>query len=310
MSDNNISYEETHKQQIDSGVRHVGVAQEPQNIVRTQRNIAQPDDEYLVRIKPHVEVVFGAVLNSVNEVVEQHKTYVPGQYAAFDQSQQLGEQVSLHRPISVAANGAARAPLTSLYEALAALELQTYLVLGNANQQQERVAKLVATLHKQLQNSFGGDDFEELGQDYAIARSDYFSTSVTQYESVDEETVNTIHLVVRINIHASSLTSTSEDPGEAIKVFDTQYRQVIKSFASASDIPTQIAVAFDVSNFNVRPNLLVLFSALCTEPGAEASAVNADEHPDANVMVSVALKNPNAIAKAAPKAGKPKPKKR
>lgn len=308
---NDISYNEAHQQQLKSSERQLGTAAEPANVTRGKENIpVKVAGEFPVRIVPRVEVVFGAVLNTVNEVIEQHKTLTP--LIGHDNGvvEEEDNSVSLYSPLSRKNNGAALQPLESLYEFLAALELEQYLIVCEDSVLQQRIQGLIDTLHSQLQDTFGGSAFEQHGHDFSVARSDYFSTSVTQY-TVEEKTVNNIHLVIRVYIHAASLTNTPDDPVEAINTgFGAPYRQVIKNFATATKIKTQIAVAFDVSNFTVRPNLLTLFTALCAEPGAQADAVNKDDHIDANVIVSVALTNPNAKVKAAPKKGVVSPAKR
>lgn len=301
---NDISYNEAHEQQLKSSERQLGIATEPENVTRNKENIpVKVAGEFPVRIVPRVEVVFGAVLNTVNEVIEQHRTLTP--LIGHDNGvvEEEDNSVSLYSPLSRKYNGAALQPLESLYEFLAALELEQYLIVCEDSVLQQRIQGLIDTLHSQLQDTFGGPAFEQHGLDFSVARSDYFSTSVTQY-TVEEKTVNNIHLVIRVYIHAASLTNTPDDPVEAINsAFGAPYRQVIKNFATATKIKTQIAVAFDVSNFTVRPNLLTLFTALCAEPGAQADAVNKDDHIDANVIVSVALTNPNAKVKTAPKKG-------
>jgi hypothetical protein len=308
---NDISYQEQHKQQLQSSERQLGTAAEPENVTRGKANIpVETAGEFPVRIVPRVEVVFGAVLNTVNEVVEAHKTFTP--VIAYDAGtfEEGEDEISLYRPLTRKVNGVAIQPLTSLYEFLQGLELEQYLIVCEDAVLQQRTQGLIDTLHAQLQDAFGGVAFEQHGVDFSIARGDYFSTSVTQYTAEKSKTVNIIHLVIRVHIHAASLTNTSADPAEAMTTFDLGYRQVIKNFAAATKIQTQIAVAFDVSNFTVRPNLLSLFSALCAEPGAEADAVNKDDHIDANVIVSVALTNPNAKLRTAPKkkVGQVKPK--
>lgn len=308
-----ISYQEAHKQQLQSSERQLGTAAEPANVTRGKANIpVETTGEFPVRIVPRVEVVFGAVLNTVNDVVEAHKSFTP--LVAYDAGtfEEGEEEISLYRPLSRKNNGAAVQPLTALYEFLAGLELEQYLIVCEESVLQQRVQGLIDTLHAQLQDSFGGVAFEQNGLDFSIARRDYFATSVTQYTADQSKTVNIIHLVIRVHIHAASLTGTSSDPAEAISAFDASYRQVIKNFASATKISTQVAVAFDVSNFTVRPNLLSLFSALVAEPGAEADAVNPDDHIDANVIVTVALTNPNAKLRTAPKkkVGQVTPKKK
>lgn len=310
MTDNNISYEAAHKQQLQSSERQLGTAQEPENVIRTKANIpTKIANEFPVRIVPCVEVVFGAVLNTVNEVVEQHKTLTPVIAYGNGVVEEGSEEISLFRPLSRKQNGAALEPLTALYEYLSGLELEQYLIVCEDSVLQERVAGLIDSLHAQLQDSFGGPAYEQNGLEFSVARGDYFSTSVARYTAAESKTVNTIQLVIRVHIHAASLTNTPTDPVEAISAFDASYRQVIKNFATATKIKTQVAVAFDVSNFTVRPNLLSLFTALCAETGAEADAVNPDDHIDANVIVSVALTNPNA-KRTVPKTVKPPAKRK
>uniref|UniRef100_A0AB39CE23 Uncharacterized protein n=1 Tax=Pseudomonas phage HRDY3 TaxID=3236930 RepID=A0AB39CE23_9VIRU len=303
-----ISYDEAAKQRLQSTERSVGVAQEPANVTRGKANIPQEDNEFFVRIVPKVEIVLGAVLNTVNDVVSEHKTITPvvqGENGVFEAG---GEPLSMFRPLSRQKNGCARQPLTDVYEYLQSLQLENYLIVADGPAIEARTQKLINSINKQLQESFGGPDYEQLGLEFSIARSDYFAASVTDFHAMESETVNTIQLVVRVNIHAASLTETATDPAEAITEFDAGYRQVVRNFATASSLKTSLAVAFDVSNFNVRPNLLSLFSALCAESGAEASAVTEADHiHDANVMVRVSLKNPNAKAPVKP-AAKPKPK--
>jgi hypothetical protein len=296
-----ISYQDKQKQQLQSSERQLGTAAEPENVTRNKANIpAETTGEFPVRIVPRVEVVFGAVLNTVNEVVEAHKSFTPVIAYEAGNFEEADNEISLYRPLTRKFNGAAIQPLESLYEFLQGLELEQYLIVCEDAVLQQRITGLIDTLHVQLQDAFGGVAFEQQGLDFSIARGDYFSTSVTQYTAEKSKTVNIIHLVIRVHIHAASLTSQTSDPAELLNTFELGYRQVIKNFASATKIQTQIAVAFDVSNFTVRPNLLVLFSALCAEPGAEADAVNKDDHIDANVIVSVGLTNPNAKTRTAP----------
>lgn len=296
-----ISYQDKQKQQLQSSERQLGTAAEPENVTRNKANIpAETTGEFPVRIVPRVEVVFGAVLNTVNEVVEAHKSFTPVIAYEAGNFEEADNEISLYRPLTRKFNGAAIQPLESLYEFLQGLELEQYLIVCEDAVLQQRITGLIDTLHVQLQDAFGGVAFEQQGLDFSIARGDYFSTSVTQYTAEKSKTVNIIHLVIRVHIHAASLTNQTSDPAELLNTFELGYRQVIKNFASATKIQTQIAVAFDVSNFTVRPNLLALFSALCAEPGAEADAVNKDDHIDANVIVSVGLTNPNAKTRTAP----------
>jgi len=297
---NDISQSEAHKQQMESTERHVGVAQEPEILSRPMRGMTPlaPSD-FPVRIVPKVEIVLGATLNTVNDVVEHYKTLTPLIYGDNGEATAAGEPISLFRPLSTKNNGAAVQPLQSLYTYLEELAMDRYLIVADEAGLQQRIDHLIECLSEQLQKSFGGQAYEEQGLEFSIARRDYFAASVTDYRARDGETVNTIQLIVRVDIHAASLTSTSSDPAEAISAFDTSYRKVIKNMATATKIKTSVAVAFDVSNFTVRPNLLTLFNVLCTEEGATAKAVNKqDKSRTANVMVSVALTNPNA--KAAP----------
>lgn len=289
-----ISYAEGHKQQLESTERHVGVAQEPENLTRPKAEAIGPD-EFPVRVVPRVEIVLGAVLNTVNDVVEQHKVLTPIIYNEAGQAEPAGQPVSLFRPLSRPNNGAAIEPLEQLYTFLQEMAVDRYLIVADEVTMQARVAHLVNCIDAQLKASFGGNAYEQQGLEFSIARSDYFAASVADYRTRETDTVNTIQLVIRVNIHAASLTSAPTEPAEAIKHFDLSYRQVVKNFATATGIKTTLATAFDVSNFTVRPNLLVLFGILCNEPGASAKAVNTQDHiHDANVMVSVALKNPNA----------------
>jgi len=305
---NSISYEETHKQKLQSTERSVGVAQEPENITRGKSNIPVDDGEFFVRVVPRIEVVLGAVLNTVNDVVCEHKTLTPMVYRDDGTAEAGGEPVSLYRPLNRTKNGAAVEPLTAVYEYLQNLKLENFLIVADDAAIKARTDKLIAAINKQLQESFGGPDYEQMGLEFSIARGDYFAASVSEYRTKESETVNTIQLVVRVNIHAASLTEVASDAAEAIRLFDLGYRQPLRNYATASKIKTSIAVAFDVSNFNVRPNLLSLFSALCVEDGAAANPVNQDDHiHDANVMVTVGLTNPNAEAAPA-KSGKLKPK--
>lgn len=305
---NNISYDETHKQKLQSTARVVGIAQEPENVTRGKVNIPVSDGEFFVRIVPRVEVVLGAVLNTVNEVVCEHKSLTPIIQREDGVTEIGGEPINLYRPLNRKQGGAAIEPLTAIYEYLMALGLEQYLIVADDAAIKARTETLINNINKQLQDSFGGPDYEQAGMEFSVARSDYFAASVSEFHVKESETVNTIQLVVRVNIHAASLTDVANDTAEAMRLFDLGYRQPIRNFANATKLNTSVAVAFDVSNFNVRPTLLTLFSALCAEEGAAAEAVNTDDHiHDANVMVTVALTNPNAEAAPA-KSGKPKPK--
>ncbi|MOA34242.1 hypothetical protein D3C78_1556030 [compost metagenome] len=64
---------------------------------------------------------------------------------------------------------------------------------------------------------------------------------------------------------------------------------MVKNFANATGIETGVHVAFDVSNFTVRPQLLSLFTALCGEEQASIEAVNPQHYHGANTLVSVVL---------------------
>jgi len=284
---NDISYEEKQTQQLHSEQHAVHVAQEPENTVRTRHNIPAPlelNAEYPIRFTPRVEVYLGAILNTVNEVVEANKV--------LDVE---GNQVNLNRPLSRKNGGIALQPLEKLYEFLTDITQHNYLLLAADDAViQDRLTASVESIHAQLLEHFGGDPLETQGLEFSIARSDFFTTSVgfaVDEVNVGLQTVNDIQLIVSVYIHAASLTSLPTDAADAINTVNTQYRKVLSNFAKASGIETTVSIVFDAGNFSVRPSVLNLFTALIAGGAGKAVVVHNAQHlpEEANIVVSLDL---------------------
>ena len=134
---------------------------------------------------------------------------------------------------------------------------------------------------------------EQENSDYSIDRADLFKTTVgldySQVSAPDAQTVNEVHVIVSVYIHVAHLTSVDN-----AEMFNKRYKALIRNAASATGVPTTLAVAFDVSNFLLRPSTLALFNSLLTDETVNVlsvETVNGVEHlPDeANTIVSVEL---------------------
>jgi hypothetical protein len=283
---NDISYEAKQTQQLHSEQVEIGVAHEPENTVRTRHNIPaalEINSEYPIRFTPRVEVYLGAICNTVNDVVEAHPIV----------TDPLDNPISLLRPLSRAKVGIAIEPMEKLYEFLSDITQHNYLLLAADDAAiHDRLTTTVESIHAQLLEHFGGDPLEQEGMEFSIARRDFFTTTVS-FEVVETtvglQTVNDIQLIVSVYIHAGSLTSLKTDIAEMANTVKTQYRTVIRNFARASGIDTQLSVVFDASNFSVRPSVLNLFNALIQISEGKVAVVQNETHlPDeANIVVSL-----------------------
>ncbi|AFH14693.1 hypothetical protein LU11_gp162 [Pseudomonas phage Lu11] len=281
MSDT-ISHEDRQQQQLHMRQKDLPPAQEPEVFNRLQSHNASNRNlkgEFLLKLVPRVDVVLSACLNTVNDVVDEHRTLIIG-----------GEERSLYRPLSRKEQGVAIQPLTDLYQYVTEIAANEYVVFGTDKDHAERVSALVELLNQHMKASFAGSAYENENGDseFAISQRDYFQTSI-HVSDVERGTVNVVYLSIRVIIHAASLTKGNADPETAVKNFNGSYRTVVKNFANATGIETGVHVAFDVSNFTVRPQLLSLFTALCGEEQTSVEAVNPQHYHGANTLVSVVL---------------------
>jgi hypothetical protein len=283
---NDISYEDKQTQQLHSEQPVIGVAQEPENTVRTRHNIPtalEINSEYPITFTPRVDVYVGALLNTVNEVVEAHPILTDVN----------DNPICLSRPLSRAKSGIAIQPMEKLYEFLTDITQHKYLLLAADDAAiHDRLTSTVESIHAQLLDHFGGDPLEQEGAEFSIARRDFFTTSVSfdvVETNVGLQTVNDIQLVVSVYIHASSLTSLKVETLEIANTVKTQYRTVLRNFARASGIETRFGVVFDAGNFSVRPSVLNLFTALIQHSEGKVAVVHNEAHlPDeANIVVSL-----------------------
>lgn len=279
---NDISYADKQAQQLQSVAKHLPRAQEPANPHYGTDNIVstKSSNEYPFSLDFRVEVYLGAVHNNVNEVIESYKTVeVP---ATFESN---GYSVNMYRPLSRTKNGVAVAPLTKLYEFLADIGKQQYLLIADDSDAiHQRVVNTVNSIQKQLLEFHGNpaQPFEDANvSEYSIARSDLFHTTVgidtPVLRKAGLQTVNAISVVVSVYIHAASLTSASDVPEEAMQLLNSQYRTVLRNMATASSIPTELSVVFDMANFSVRPATRQLFNTLL-EAGADAQVLHNAEY--------------------------------
>lgn len=261
-------------------------APEPANTVRPKevRNEEQLHD-YPIRIMPRLDVYLGALANTVNEVVEEVKIL------EIDGSEKT---VSLIMPLSRKNHGVAVEPLDTLFRFMGDLASQQYLlVAADERAATGRIESLVQSIHDKLSATFGGELIEQENSDYSIDRADLFKTTVgldyTQVSAPDAQTVNEVHVIVSVYIHVAHLTSVDN-----AEMFNKRYKALIRNAASATGVPTTLAVAFDVSNFLLRPSTLSLFNSLLTDETVNVlsvETVNGVKHlPDeANTIVSVEL---------------------
>lgn len=284
---NDISYEDKQTQQLHSEQVEIGVAQEPENTVRTRHNIPaalEINSEYPITFTPRVDVYLGVMLNTVNEVVEAHPI------VEVDDN-----PISLLRPLNRAKSGIAVQPMEKLYEFLSDITQHKYLLLAADDAAiHDRLTSTIDSIHAQLLDHFGGDPLEQEGLEFSIARRDFFTTTVSfdvVETNVGMQTVNDIQLIVSVYIHAASLTNLKVDATEMANTVKTQYRTVLRNFARASGIETNLGVVFDAGNFSVRPSVLNLFSALIQISEGKVAVVHNEAHlPDgANIVVSLDL---------------------
>jgi hypothetical protein len=272
-------------------------AQEPAN---TNRPADQtPDDpskniaEFPIRITPHLNIFLGAVCNTVNEVVEEVETFdVDGS----------DTPVSLAIPLSRKNNGIAVEGFESVFRFIQHISEQNYVILAaNEETARLRIDTQVDAIKAKLAECFGGDVIEQLGASFSIAYSDMFKTDVVltykREQSVDAETVNEVHIDVNVYIHVAQLTSM-----DSLEEFRKLYVARVRNAASATSVDTALYVAFDVSNFFVRPTTLAFFNALLIDETVNVLSVQAVQGEfkhlprEANTLVGISI-----IKKSKPK---------
>jgi hypothetical protein len=236
--------------------------------------------EWPVRFIPRVEIFIGAVDNFVNSVVETVKEY-----------EEDGQTYSLLRPLSLAKNGIAIKPLTALYDMLKGMEATNYVFLAADDEQiNARADALLKQIQKQLVDSFAGVAFEAPGEEYAISRSDFYTTSVAISNKVSQtashQTVNDVELIVSVYVHAAGLTDSSAKLSDV----SASYAKVVRNLMKATGIETSLDIVFDVANFKTRPSVLELFNALCADDiSASVQAVTHAEHLPASANIGVSI---------------------
>jgi hypothetical protein len=283
----NQSPEDIARDRIRMEERVLEPAQEPANVTRPKQSQdkAMLLSDFPIRLIPRMEVYLGAVANTVNEVVEEVKVL------EIDGSENT---VNLFLPLSRKKGGIAVEPLDSVFRFMGDLAQQQYLIVAADEQAAtSRVESLVQTIHEKLSSSFGGELIEQENSPFSIDRADMFKTTVgldyQQVNAVDSQTVNEVHVIVSVYIHVADLVNM--DNGES---FNKRYKAYIRNAAAATGVPTSLAVAFDVSNFLLRPNILSLFTSLLTDETVKAhsvEAVNGGKHLpiDVNTVISVEL---------------------
>lgn len=250
---------------------------------RPRQKVAEIN-EWPVRLVPVVRVHFGALLNPVNDVVEELRK------SKVDVLDTDGNYLNLSLPLSRKNNGIATKSLESLYIYLQDLKLGEYLILGSVETVNERVESLIENITKQMETLFFGEPIEMEGFDFVIDRRDYFKVAVDRQmvtkNNTGKQTVNEVQLLVDVYIHAASLT-VSEDTDNLQKSYVTTVRNAARTF----DIATEAYVLFDVANFSVRPSLLAFFNAvLGLEAFVSVGAFTNENCKDANTVVRI---NPN-----------------
>lgn len=236
--------------------------------------------EWPVRFIPRVEIVIGIMDNFVNAVVETVNDY-----------EEAGTTHSLTKPLSLKSKGIAIQPLTSLFEMLKGMGSSNYIFLAADDAQiNARADALLKQIQKQLVDSFAGAPFEAAGQEYAISRSDFYTTSVALSNKVTEiaghQTVNDVELIVSVYVHAASLTSDSA----TLKDLTASYSKVVRNLMKNTGIETTLTAVFDVGNFKERPSILALFSELCAdELSLEVEAVKDATHIPASANIGVGI---------------------
>lgn len=265
-------------------------AQEPAD---TSRPVDQtPDDpskniaEYPLRIIPHLNVFIGAICNTVNEVVEEVQTFdVDGS----------DKPVSLAIPLSRKNNGIAVEAFEAMFRFIQTISEQNYVLLAaNEETARLRIDSQVTAIKEKLAENFEGDVIEQLGQSFSIAYDDMFKTDVVltykREQAVDAQTVNEVHIDVNVYIHVAHLTTMND-----LEEFRKLYVARVRNAATATGVDTTLQVAFDVSNFFVRPSTLALFNALLIDKTVNVLSVQAvngvHKHlpSEANTLVGIAL---------------------
>lgn len=262
-------------------------AQEPANTRRPmQVGISNPISEYPFRIIPHIHVFLGAVCNTVNDVVEEVKEL------EIDGSDKT---TNLFLPLSRNKNGIAVEAFDSTFRFVESLSNQNYVLLAaDEAVAKDRIESFVASVREKLSTSFEGDVLEQPNMQFSIDRADMFKTDIelvyARNEAVDAQTVNEVHVNVSIYIHVADLTGI-----DSAEKFNKRYKAFVRNAANATEVDTSLYVAFDVSNFLLRPTTLALFNSLLIDETVNVLSVEAvngvRKHlPDeANIIVGVAL---------------------
>ena len=284
----NQSPEDIARDRIRMEERVLEPAQEPASVTRPKQSVADKAyqlSDFPIRLIPRMEVYLGAVANTVNDVVEEVRIL------EIDGSEST---INLYLPLARKKNGIAVEPLDSVFRFMGDLAQQQYLIIATDEQAAtQRIEAFVEAIHGKLSSSFGGELIEQENSDFSIDRADMFKTTVgldyQQVNAVDSQTVNEVHVIVSVYIHVADLVNM--DNGES---FNKRYKAYIRNAAAATGVPTSLAVAFDVSNFLLRPNVLSLFTSLLSDETVKAQSVetvNGAKHlpPSVNTVVSVDL---------------------
>lgn len=285
----NQSPEDIARDRIRMEERVLTPAQEPANTVRPRQSppgyVETYLSEYPIRILPRLDVYLGAIAHTVNDVVE-----------AVDVLEIDGADhtVSLTNPLSRKQHGIAVKPLDDMFRFIGDMSSPQYLILAaDEAAANGRIEALVSSIHNKLSSSFGGELIEQENSEYSIDRADLFKATVSldysQNSAVDAQTVNEVHVTVSVFIHVAHLTSIDD-----ANVFNKRYKALIRNAASATGTDTRLYVAFDVSNFLLRPSTLALFNSLLSDETVNVlsvEAVNGAQHLpiEANTVVGIEL---------------------
>lgn len=285
----NKSPEDIARERIQMEARVLTPAQEPANTTRPKEALINEQlHDYPIRLMPRLDVYLGALANTVNEVVEEVSVL------EIDGSDKT---ISLHMPLSRKNHGVAVEPLDTLFRFIGDLAANQYLIVAaDEHAASTRIEAMVQSINDKLNSTFGGELIEQEHSAFSIDRADMFKTTVgldyMQVSAPDAQTVNEVHVIVSVYIHVAHLTSVDN-----AEMFNKRYKALIRNAASATGVPTSLAVAFDVSNFLVRPSLLALFNSLLTDETVKVLSVGSVKKnhetqylPDeANTIVSVEL---------------------
>lgn len=262
-------------------------APQPENTSRPVKTVK--DDgigEFPIRIVSSIEIYLGAINNAVTEVASAvgHVQLEDGQYSVF-------------APLSKKQNGIARPPLQSLFEFMDSVSSNQMLILADNEQAAaDRLNSYVESIQRQLSESFQGELIEEIGSEWSIDRADLFRTSVAVTQnvktSVGKQTVNEVHVVASVYIHAANLL---EDNGiNSVKPTVA----LLRNWQATTGVPASLGIVFDVSNFKGCPTALELFNGLLSEENSDVTVLDVQgvtgaSHlsPTANTVVSIDIQD-------------------